>query len=178
MELSAGDILINRPGSTSDIFNNTVVYVFEHNATGTAGIVLNRGTGQYLNEVLKNHTGLHFPEQQGLVHAGGPVNPRGILMLHTPEFASSNTLMINSHISLSSDDFMIQKMCAGAPPNGYRLFAGHCGWGPGQLSAEIDRGVWLTSSNVPVTLLLDDDHKTIYKKALELASSEMFAQYI
>lgn len=178
MELSAGIILINRPNHNSGMFNNTVIYVFEHGPTGSAGVVLNRGTGQYLSDVLVNHPGLEFPERTAEVHAGGPVNPRGIIMLHTPEFASSNTLMVNNTVSLSSDDFMIKKMCAGALPAGYRLFAGHSGWGPGQLQNEIYQGVWLTSARVPATLLFDDNHKTIYNRALELASAEMFDQYI
>lgn len=178
MELNAGIILINKPGVRSGMFDNTVIYLFEHGPTGSAGVVLNRGTGQYLNDVLVGHDGLSYPPGEGEVHAGGPVNPRGITMLHTPEFASSNTLMVNNDVCLSSDDFMIQKMCAGAPPAGYRLFAGHAGWGPGQLSNEIYQGVWLTSANVPVTLLFDDNHKAIYNRALELASSEMFDQYI
>ena len=178
MELTAGIILINKPNNNSGIFNNTVIYLFEHGPTGSAGVVLNRGTGQYLNDVLKGHTGLEFPQREGQVHAGGPVNPRGLLMLHTPEFSSSNTLFVNQSVALSSDDFMIQKMCAGAMPMGYRLFAGHSGWGPSQLENEIYQGVWLTSARVPATLLFDDDHKMIYNKALELASSEMFDQYI
>ena len=178
MELTAGIILINKPGINSGAFDNTVVYIFEHGANGSAGVVLNRGTGQYLNDVLMKHQGLYFEPGVAEVHVGGPVNPRGIVMLHTPEFSSSNTLIVNNTAALSSDDFMIQKMCAGSVPNGYRLFAGHSGWGPGQLQREIDQGVWLTSKRVPATLLFDDNHKAIYNRALELVSSEMFDQYI
>jgi len=178
LELNSGIILINKPKHNAGMFNSTVLFLFEHGPTGSAGVVLNRGTGQHLADVVRDLPGLQFPIGEAQIHAGGPVNPRGIMMLHTPEFASSNTLMINNTVSLSSDDFMIQKMCAGAVPDGYRLFAGHCGWGPGQLQKEIYNGVWLTSARVPATLLFDDNYKTIYNRALELASGELFDQYI
>ena len=175
--ITPGTLLIHRTQNTAPQWMHTCVYIFESHATGCAGLVLNRGTGRFFQEVLAEHN-LQFSAVSIEIHAGGPVNPRGIIMLHTDEFSSQTTVRVEPGVSVSSDDFMIHKMCSGQLPNGFKIFAGHAAWGPNQLQKEIDAGVWLTKNEVPVSMLFDVENHLIYDRCIEQASKELFDQYI
>ena len=59
---------------------------------------------------------------------GGDNNESAMIMLHTDEWYSSNTIQINDHLSMSSDDLMMEKLEMGNVPEWYRLFLGFEGW--------------------------------------------------
>lgn len=175
--ISPGSILIHRKQNSIPQWQNSVVYIFESHKNGNAGLVLNKGTGRYLQQVLLEHN-LKFAAGSVEINVGGPVNPRGLIMIHTDEFSSSTSMPVRPGVAVSSDDFMIHKMCSGELPKGFKIFAGHSAWGPGQLQKEIDQGVWLTHDHIPATMLFDAENHVIYDACVEMASKMLFDQYL
>jgi putative AlgH/UPF0301 family transcriptional regulator len=78
-----------------------------------------------------------------VIHKGGPVSDTSILLLHTSEWTSTNTITATDEVCMTSDSLMLEKLAMGNAPHGWRMFAGMSLWQTGQLEDEIARGGWL-----------------------------------
>ena len=144
MTIRAGDLLVAHPEMTNDFFARSVVLVTEANATGTVGFVVNRKTIADLSQnIIRNN--FQWPYQDFLFE-GGPLNRSALVMFHTPEWGSSNTLRITDQLAISSDQFMFEKMSGGDVPLHRRFVYGQSIWSPGQLEKEMGLPkTWLTT---------------------------------
>jgi putative transcriptional regulator len=138
MESVRGQLLIAGPSLIDPNFKRTVVLMIEHSPEGSLGLVLNRPSESTVGEVVSELEGLLEPDSP--VFMGGPVQPSGLIVLGRfpdPEAAAL----------LSFEDVGILR--AGVPLDeppdllAVRAFAGHSGWGPGQLEDELERGDWI-----------------------------------
>jgi putative transcriptional regulator len=143
-----GKLLIASP-ALEDWFRRTVIIVVEHADEGAFGLVLNRRSEATVGEavpVLAPVAGEDAP-----VHIGGPVQPDGVVAL--AEFAdpaASPKLVVEDVGLVDLDD----------PPGGLgriRLFAGHAGWGEGQLDGELDAEAWIVAQPQPGDAFADGD---------------------
>lgn len=138
-----GQILVAHPDLECDFFHGSVVLITERTAKGYTGVALNKPSTVSMLDIA-DQKGWSWP-YTNRVGRGGPVSPHALIMLHTSDWYSSNTLPISDLVSLSSDNFMTEKMVMGNAPESWRLLHGLSGWFPGQLEAEIDRNDWLTA---------------------------------
>lgn len=176
-----GKLLVAHPNlKDNDFFEKSVIYLYEHDTKGAAGIILNKTT-EFAVEALVDQKGLPYYGSE-VVYKGGPLNTRAICILHTDDWYSSNTLSVNS-FGLSSDNFMLEKLSMGNEARNWRMFAGMCGWAPGQLEAEIegktpygkDKG-WLTlDASEDIVFNYDGDDQWV--KAVDLCSKSVINQY-
>jgi len=180
MELSdlennhTGKFLIARP-SVTGMFSKSIIYIYEDLPTGTSGLIINKPTGKELKDVLAPH-GIPYPSKIDPIYTGGPVAPNSLMMVHTDDFASSNTLFTPNGVNISSDDLMIEKIVNGARPNAFKMIRGRSVWAPGQLHQEIQNNGWLVS-DLPTTMLFDWGNDKTWERAIETASKQMFKQY-
>ena len=132
-------------------FRRTVIYLVAHGEEGSAGLVLNRRTETAVHSVLPDWAA-HVARPQA-VYAGGPVQPAGAMCLgisrggYAP--GGSGLVRIAGRVVLVDLDTDPEE--AAATLRGVRIFAGHAGWGEGQLAAEIAEGAWFVVPGV------DDD---------------------
>ena len=180
-----GKCLVAHPNLPStNWFHNTVIYIYqEHARLGTLGLCLNVPTTASVRALL-NTKGIIYPEGISQVHKGGPVNEQAIFLLHSDEWESGNTISAGPGYRLSSDEKMLELLSNGYQPAYWRMFVGICGWGPGQLEAELKgtfpytkENSWLVC-NASDELLFGTDSEKQWTKALEISSSQMFDQYI
>jgi len=130
-----GKFLIAPPAVKGNFWHKTVITVTEHHPHGSLGIVLNKPSNLTIIEFGKQlDMILNVP---GKMYIGGPINKNSLSMLHTNEWVSTNTLLINNKFSLSSAEDILPRLSAGDCPKQWRLFVGMCGWGQGQLLSEI-----------------------------------------
>lgn len=171
----AGRCLIARPNQSQGFFHKTVVYIYEDSPAGTAGIVLNKPSDLWLSDIAARG-GREYPRGISPVYRGGPVNERAIMLLHTDDWFSSNTLNVGGGVSISSDNLMIEKILDNNTPRSMRLFCGASVWAPGQLDAEIRRNSWLVT---PLTTaqIFDLDGETQWQTAIETAGREIIDHY-
>ena len=129
-----GKLLIASPGLT-DFFRRTVVLVLEHSDEGAVGLVLNRPSETQVDEAVPDLSELAEPDD--VVHLGGPVGPDSVIVLgrfEDPDEAAS----------IVFDDLGVVDPGAGLPElRGSRVYAGHAGWGPGQLDGELEQEAWI-----------------------------------
>lgn len=140
-EPAVGDFLVATPAIRGSGFAETVVLVLQHDEHGTMGLVINRPLAMSPADALPDVTSLD--NYQGPLFAGGPVAPGGVLLLLRADEQPPGALPVSDDIWASGDVALVAALGAGgATATRVRLYAGHAGWKPGQLAAEIDRGSW------------------------------------
>jgi len=176
-----GKLLVATPVLNHNVvFHQSVVYIYDENPQGQAcGVILNKPS-QFKISSLGSLKDIPFDPQLDLkyVHKGGPVSDTSVILLHTNEWVSTNTLNASNQLSITSDLLMIEKLATGNEPKGWRMFAGMSVWGLDQLDNEINnQHAWLMCDPV-ATNVFDYDEEEQWLKALELCSQQMLSNYI
>lgn len=142
----AGRLLVAAPPLVDPNFDRTVVLLLAHDPEdGALGIVLNRPSGVAVAELLEPWGSLAL--HPGEVFIGGPVQPEGVIGIgwvegNLPEGMREVTEGVGVIDLHQSPDEL-------PGVTGVRLFAGHAGWAPGQLEAEIGEGAWFIVDVLP-----------------------------
>jgi putative transcriptional regulator len=140
VESLRGKLLIAAP-SLFDFFRRAVVLMVEHNEEGALGVVLNRVSETSVGEAVPALAGLAGEDEP--VRIGGPVAPESVVVLG--EFArpedSPKVVVGNVGVVDPGDEQ--------ATVTRARVYAGHSGWGPGQLENEMEHEAWLVEAASP-----------------------------
>ncbi len=174
MELNrnrVGQYLVAAPALEQGFFHRSVVFIYEDSANGTAGLVVNRPTEHTLNQLLPHASTLGVP-----VFKGGPVNERSLMLFHSDDFTSTNTLHTGTGLDISSDDIMLQKLET-HPPRRFKPVAGISVWAPGQLDFEIKKNYWLTST-LPNSIVFEQSGDRAWQAAIDHSLNRIIDRYI
>ena len=139
MESIRGQLLIAGPGLGDPNFWRTVVLVVEHNEDGAMGLVLNRPSETTVGEAVPQLAELVDPAEDVLV--GGPVQQSGVIVLAEFEDPKDAALIAFEDVGIVGTSSEVIENPTGVRTA--RAFAGHAGWGPGQLDDEVERGDWI-----------------------------------
>jgi putative transcriptional regulator len=142
-----GSLLVSATDLTEPTFRRTVVYMMEHDHTGSMGLVINRPSEASLRMVLPQW----FPlaANPGVLYVGGPVKRdaafglatlrRGIRVERVPGLRRIDGRV--AWVDLDVDPARVAPYL-----ESMRVFAGYAGWTVGQLHGELDRGDWTVLS--------------------------------
>ena len=121
-------------------FRETVILV-KPIAGGAIGVIINRPTDIPLSKLFPDYPVLK--ENKNMVYIGGPVYPRSLVFVFRSNEQPRLTLHMTGDVYLGLSIDLLQKMLASPQPQGQlKIYAGHSGWGHGQLQNEIERGDW------------------------------------
>ncbi len=173
--LAPGKILVAHPNLESGIFNKSVILLTEHHNSGTVGFILNKPCDIDLVKLM-HERGISW-QSGDVLYQGGPLNTSALVLIHTDDFSSSNTMYLPNKIAISSDELMIEKIAMDNRPDAFRFVTGICSWAPGQLNHEIKSNKsWLTATPNDATIFNSTGLKQ-WRRALNLVASETTAQY-
>jgi len=149
-------ILIANPDFRDVEYRQTVLIVAPYPNGGHVGVILNRPTKRSLGSLFPEHE----PSKKVIdpVYYGGPFSRSALVALvhadHSPG-PGSVPLMKDLYLAFRANtiDHVIE-----TTPNDARYFVGYVGWLPGELSREIDRGLWS---------VLDADVDMVFRKHTE-----------
>lgn len=157
-----GKLLIASPALLDPNFARSVVLIAEHTSDGAMGLVLNRPSDAEVSVAVGELGGIVAPGD--LVYDGGPVQTSAVMVL-----AEFNDLKDAAAVVLGDVGFLPSQGDPGELADGLRrtrVFAGHSGWGSGQLDAELEEGSWII-----VDALVDDvfapDPDELWNETLE-----------
>jgi putative transcriptional regulator len=141
MESLRGQLLIASPKIVDPNFRRVVVYMAEHTDEGAMGLVLNRPAETTISDAVPDLEWLTADHDAG-VWVGGPVSPSSVIVI--AEFAdpSSAALIVEGDLGFVPAEIEDRDTFA-AGVRRARIFAGHSGWGPGQLEAELEEDSWI-----------------------------------
>ena len=154
MESLRGKLLIASPKILDPNFRRTVVFMAEHGDEGAMGLVINRRAEATVDEAVPDLCWLSRDADDG-VYVGGPVAPASVIVL--AEFADPEraALVIDGDLGFVPADVEdTDEFAAGLRRT--RVFAGHAGWGPGQLEAEMEEESWIVEPARRADVFTDD----------------------
>jgi putative transcriptional regulator len=138
MKSLKGHLLISSGGLYDPNFRHTVVLLGEHNDEGAVGIVLNRPLNVTVAQAVPQLASLVAPEEP--LFQGGPVQPSTPVLLVELEDPGLVDVLAFGSVGFLVGDVSpeVRSRIRRA-----RVYAGHSGWGPGQLEAEMDQDSWI-----------------------------------
>ena len=138
---AAHRLLVAAPVLGDPEFFRTVVFLIEHDETGTVGVIVNRPSHTPVGQVLPDWEGVM--SEPSVVYQGGPVQRDGVLGLgRTAQAADAGPGLRTVSGGLALVDLEAEAAEVGVSAQSLRVFAGHAGWSAGQLDAEIAEGGW------------------------------------
>jgi len=150
-ESLAGQLLLASPSLLDPNFVRTVVLIGVHSEDGAMGVVLNRPSSVTVADAvpqLQDAVGALEP-----VYVGGPVQPNSVLFLAEFLDPSPAGLLVLGRIGFPAPGARVEELAEATARR--RVFAGHAGWGRGQLDAEIADGDWIAHAAVPEDVFTD-----------------------
>lgn len=147
-DVRPGRLLVASPRLADPNFSRTVILVLAiESEGGSLGVVLNRPSETALRDPLPAWADL--AADPAVVFVGGPVATDGAIGLARggPTQAKHGWAPVTGRlgtVDLGSDPDEVA-----VPVETLRVFAGHAGWGPGQLETEIDEGAWVVLDAAP-----------------------------
>jgi len=134
-----GRLLIAGPRLLDPNFWRTVALVVQHDDEGAFGLVLNRPSDTTVGDAIPALTELVDADEPLFI--GGPVQPSSVVVLAEFEDPGDAALLAFDDIGVLGAGTDLEELTVGV--RNARAFAGHAGWGPGQLDAELDRDDWI-----------------------------------
>jgi putative AlgH/UPF0301 family transcriptional regulator len=152
-DVRPGSLLVAMPSLTDPTFAGTVVFVLDHNDSGTLGVVLGRPSQVEIRDVLPGWCDLAV--DPGVFHVGGPCETDTALCLAVCPGATPGE---DSGLRRVAGDVHLVDLDAdpaglAGQVHGLRVFAGYAGWSPGQLAGEIAEGAWACVPGSPDDVL-------------------------
>ncbi len=147
-------LLVSVPELGDPNFEQSVVFIVEHNDDGALGLVLNQPDG---TDVLDHLPSVDIPlVEPAVCFRGGPVSPGSVLALGRRSVTGElrHAVALTGPVVLVDIEQLFEGHVGGV--DGLRIFAGYSGWSPGQLDAELDAGVWFVVDAGPDDVLCSD----------------------
>ena len=155
MESLRGKLLLASPILVDPNFQRTVVLITEHSDEGAMGLVLNRPSDAAVNDAIPELAWLAEDPDEEAVYMGGPVTPGGVMVLAEftdPAEAAVTVLADIGFVPADVEDAEAFEAALGRR----RIFAGHSGWGPGQLESELEEESWIVADAKPDDVFAQD----------------------
>jgi putative transcriptional regulator len=153
MESLRGKLLLAAPALRDPNFDRSVVLIAEHSDEGAMGLVLNRPSEAAVGEAVPDLAWV--AESDEVVFIGGPVAANGVIVLAEWEDPARAVVLIDDDLGFVPGDADDTGTIAAAVRRA-RVYAGHAGWGPGQLEAEIADEAWIVEAPLREELFSDD----------------------
>jgi putative transcriptional regulator len=153
MDSLRGKLLLAAPVLKDPNFDRTVVLIAEHTDEGAMGLVLNRPSEATVTDAVPDLTWI--ADADDLVYVGGPVATGGVIVLAEWDDPSRAVVLIEDDVGFVPGDAEDTDALAAAVRRA-RVYAGHAGWGPGQLEDELGEEAWIVEAPLREELFSDD----------------------
>lgn len=163
-----GQCLVAMPGMEDPRFEYSVVYMCNHSNEGAMGMILNREMPDMkFSQMLEQLNIPCTPACDGVpVHFGGPVEPGRGFVVHSADFMSDSSAMVDDRRALTATLDILRAIAEGRGPLQSILTLGYAGWAADQLEDEMRQNAWLV---VPADdeLLFGKDQSKKWHYAIE-----------
>lgn len=137
--MNAGTFLRSTSLLDDTFFEQTVIFITEHNEKGAMGFVTNRLFPRRINELVEFSNCAPFP-----LYEGGPVDQEHLYFMHQRPDLIKGGDRVTGQIHLGGDFKAAMQYINDntITEKDIRIFIGYCGWDDEELEAEIAEGSW------------------------------------
>jgi len=140
-KLDRGKLLVASRDLRDPNFSETVILLIAYGPGGAMGVIVNRPSKMKLSTVLPSIKQLH--RRHDTLYLGGPVAGDHVLLLVRAAKEPEDGVPVFEDVYASSSLTVLRQQAQGkAAEDRLHAYAGHTGWAPGQLEAEVGRGDW------------------------------------
>lgn len=142
-----GYLLVAMPTIIESRFEQASIFICGHDQNGAIGIILNKPLPAVsLPELLKQFDiSINNNIPNTPLYFGGPVDMGRGFVLHTLDYISANTVIINKTFGVTATIDILRAIANGSGPEQFHICLGYSGWGAGQLEIEMQNNEWLLS---------------------------------
>jgi len=161
--LNKGVFLVATDNLNGFSLNKSVIYITQHDHSGTSGFIINRPTNLTINEA--------FPETNAsastnnTLYFGGPLHSQYLFIL-TQTNAVEGLYSVNRQVYFATGAEMKSRLHSDTDDI-IRTYAGFISWGPGQLENELSAGDWILAPG-NTQQLFSDDTSSLWKDLYRL----------
>ena len=144
-------ILVAKPALRDQLYGSTILLVKPVGNDRHVGFIINKPTTMTLGKLFPEHG----PSQKvpDPVYLGGPVRPEVIFALvNRPDTPGGHSVRITRDLFIAMESDVVDHIIEDEPDHA-RFFAGMVLWRPGELSAELRRGLWYVLDADPQVIL-------------------------
>ncbi len=141
-----GKLLLAMPGMGDPRFYKATVFICTHDENGAMGLIINQvmpniSLGDFFEQLSCE---IKMPEAAGTpVLNGGPVDTERGFLLHTRDYSSPETIIVNEKFGVSATIEALESFARGNGPKDMIFALGYAGWDSGQLEQELLDNAWL-----------------------------------
>jgi putative transcriptional regulator len=164
-----GKLLIAMPFRGGPGFRQSVIYVCGHDETGSMGIMINKPLETVEFSDLLEHLGINHSKKLTPalpVYYGGPVDIGRGFVLHTPDYLSESSAIIEGDFVLTATLDVLRALSHNRGPTHTLVAMGYVGWATGQLEQEIINNDWLVMEASP-DLVFHPDYEGKWRSAMQ-----------
>ncbi len=142
-----GKLLVAAPPLVDENFDRTVVLLLEHGDDGAIGVVINRPSGNEVEDLLESWA--PYTARPRVLFEGGPVEPGALIGIARMGRADETDDWAPVLDRVGTVDLQREPDEVDPAVEVVRLFVGYAGWGPGQLEGELQLGAWIVAEAEP-----------------------------
>lgn len=141
----ANYFLVAMPNMDDPFFQDSVIYLCEHDDEGALGIIINKPSPITMDMIFAvSDRNIPLRMQHESVMMGGPVQVDRGYVVHTPLGNWQSTLAVTDNVALTSSRDIIENLSETGAVDKALVSIGYSSWGKGQLERELADNVWLT----------------------------------
>jgi putative transcriptional regulator len=163
-DLAMGKLLVSPRQSPDPSFAESVILLLHYDRESALGLMINRRTSVPIARVLRDFSGLG--QRPDVIYLGGPVERTSAMALVRAGAKPDGATGVTGKVYLLIARQALEKVLAAEKGSGdLRIYAGYCGWGPGQLDAETRLGGWFIF-NRGAELAFDGNPDTVWSRLI------------
>ena len=159
--VEVGKVLIAEPFLEGKYFNRSVVYMVEHDDSGSVGFVLNKPLPYTASELVKELEGIYYP-----VYIGGPVERNQLYYIHRRNDVP-DSVQIADGVYWGGDFKALTEMLQAGKiaQEEIRFFDGYSGWTEKQLESELKENSWMVGT-ILTNVLFSVPNEGLWEQAM------------
>lgn len=158
-----GSLLISEPFLVDRYFSRSVIYLCDHNQSGSFGFVLNNYVETGLKEMIED-----FPDVEVRVSIGGPVDTSNLFFIHSLGDEIENSALISDGLYMGGNFQSVREILEKDQKkiDCFRFFIGYSGWESKQLESELDEKSWVVLNQTPQALILNTQKDDLWTELM------------
>jgi putative transcriptional regulator len=161
-----GKVLLSTLSDSNSYLNKSMIYLCSHDKNGAMGLVINKLIPDIdIRNLLKSLKISNKKLENLCIHFGGVDEIDRCFILHSDDYMSSSSSLINNHIALTINKDILNVITASGGPSKKIICMGCCIWDTDQLENEVASSYWIPIDQ-DEALIFGDHRVDKWRKAL------------